>query len=181
MHKPSNEKIERHYFEQFRKIYTLPEGCVAYGDKPDVIVHGTRKIGIEITNFFVQSGSLSESEQRQRPLREAVVASAHRLYLENGGRKIGLTFGFDRTNPITPARRKKLPADFAVFARSLGGRASGEIDRYLFQDTMPEVRIIYLHATEYTDAKWKIMQLHADGLTSKDDLEAIIREKNFEV
>jgi hypothetical protein len=177
MRKPSNAKIERHYFEQFRKVYTLPEGCVAYGDKPDVIVHGTRKIGIEITNFFVRSGNLPESEQRQKPLREAVVASAHRLYLENGGRKIGMTFGFDRTNPITPARRKKLSADLAVFARSLDGRASGEIYRYIFQDTMPEVESIYLHSIEYTYAEWKVMQCHADYLTSKDDLEAIIREK----
>ena len=150
---------------------------MAYGDKPDVIVHGTRKIGIEITNFFVQSGNLLASEQRQRPLRDSVVADAHRLYSENGGRKIELTFSFDITNPITPGRRKKLSGYLAVIARSLDNSPSGLINRHLFRDTMPEVESIYLNAKEYADAKWRVMQSHAVAITNKNDLEAIIREK----
>ena len=67
MAKPSNDRIERHYFEKFRKIYPLPDGYIAYGDKPDVIVRGSRKLGIEITNFYVLSGNLLKSEQRQAP------------------------------------------------------------------------------------------------------------------
>jgi hypothetical protein len=67
MVRPSNEKIQRYYFEKFRDIFSLPQGCVIYGDKPDVIISGARKIGIEITNFFIQSGNLLESEQLQRP------------------------------------------------------------------------------------------------------------------
>jgi hypothetical protein len=53
MVRPSNEKIQRYYFEKFRDIFSLPQGCVIYGDKPDVIISGARKIGIEITNFFI--------------------------------------------------------------------------------------------------------------------------------
>jgi hypothetical protein len=65
----TNSDIERHYFERFRKAYPLLEGTVAYGDKPDITLTGERKIGIEVTRFYLQSGSLPESEQRQRPLR----------------------------------------------------------------------------------------------------------------
>src|ERR1700760_3176126 len=106
MARASNHERERHYFRQFSKAYALPEGRIAYGNKPDIILHDTSigKIGIEITNFFVKSGNLLESEQRQRPLREKVVSTAHRLYLAGGGNKIELTFGFDESTPIVPAR-----------------------------------------------------------------------------
>ena len=36
----TNSDIERHYFERFRKAYPLPEGTVAYGDKPDITLTG---------------------------------------------------------------------------------------------------------------------------------------------
>jgi hypothetical protein len=173
----SNDRIERYHFEQFRKIYALPDGCVVYGDKPDVIIGGTRRIGVEITNFFVQSGKLPESEQRQRPLRDAVVAEAHKLYLVGGGKKIELSFSFDKRHPILPGRSKKLSAELAALARSHDCQGSGEIHRHLFRDIMPEVSSIYLNAIEYIDAKWRITQVHTMSLMSKDDLETIIREK----
>jgi hypothetical protein len=55
----TTREIERHYFGRFRKAYALPAGSVTYGDKPDVTITGER-----------------HSEQRQRPLRNAVVSEA---------------------------------------------------------------------------------------------------------
>lgn len=176
MAKPSNDKIERYYFEQFRKAYAVPDGRVAYDDKPDVIVHGVKTIGIEITNFFVQSGKLRHSEQQQRPLRERVIAEAHKLYLADGGKNIELSFGFDKGTPIVPARMKALAKDLAAFAHT-HDEQGGEIYRHLFRDTMPEIWSICVNAKEYSDAKWRIMQVHTVELMSKDDLEAIVREK----
>jgi hypothetical protein len=175
MAKPSNGKIERHYFEQFAKIFVLPDGCIVYGDKPDVVIRGVRKIGIEITNLFVQSGNLPESEQRQRPLRERVIAEAHKLYLADGGRKLKLTFCFDTTTPISPARMKALSKDLAQFARSCDSQDSGKIHKHLFRGTTPEIRSIYVDAKDYADAKWRTMQVHSLGLMSKDDLKAVVR------
>lgn len=177
MTKPSNDKIERHYFERFCKLYGLSDDSVMYGDKPDVIVHGTRKIGIEIRNFFVQSGKLPGSEQRQWPLRDTVVKDAHKLYLAGGGKRDELTFGFDKNNPIIPARMKALSKDLAAFVGSHDDQSSGEICRYLFRDTMPELWSIYLNAHEYIDAEWRVTQVHTFGLMSKDDLKAIVKEK----
>jgi hypothetical protein len=48
----SNQKIERHYFELFRRIYPLPIGQVKYGDKPDVIINGPTRVGIEVNQFM---------------------------------------------------------------------------------------------------------------------------------
>ena len=175
----TNDKIERSYFERFRTQYPLPNGRIVYRDKPDVIVRGTRTIGIEITNFFVRSGNFPSSEQRQRPRREAVVAEAQRLYLEGGGRKIELTFDFDVANPISATRKKELPARLAALVHSLGNQTTGDIHRHLFRETIPEVASVYLNAKEYSDAKWQVGQVHAVELASKDELVAIVREKEF--
>jgi hypothetical protein len=74
MGKRSNQEIEKYYFKMFRKDYPLPSGTVIYGDSPDVVIDGERKIGIEITSFFHRSGSLPESEQTQSRWRENVVS-----------------------------------------------------------------------------------------------------------
>jgi len=67
MGKLTNQDIEKYYFEMFRKDknYLLPSGNVIYSDSPDVIIDGKRKIGIEITNFYHNPGTLTESEQIQ--------------------------------------------------------------------------------------------------------------------
>ena len=125
-------EIERHYFERFRKAYTLPVGTVTYGDKPDVTLTGERTIGIEITRFYLQSGRVPHSEQRQRPLRNAVVSEAQALYSANGGKRIELTIAFDPARPITPWRKRRLPGELAALAKRVDNlRASGEVDRIL--------------------------------------------------
>jgi hypothetical protein len=72
----SNQRIERHYFELFRKIYRLPNGQVKYGDKPDVIIEGERRLGIEVTNFYLERGEIPQSEQNQMRIREDVLKKA---------------------------------------------------------------------------------------------------------
>ncbi len=65
----TNQEIERYYFEMFREDYTLPSGTIIYRDRPDVIVEGESRIGVEITNCFLKNGSLPESEQVQSKCR----------------------------------------------------------------------------------------------------------------
>lgn len=173
----SKSDIERHYFDQFCKLYPLPACSLVYGDQPDVIAHGNRKIGIEITNFFVQSGALSASEQRQVPLREKAVSDAHSFYLATGGKPVEFTFSFDKRRPLTAARAQTFSLDLAVFARSQDNQQSGLITNQLFQDKLPEVSSIYINSHEYADAKWRIAQVHSVELMSIDALMTIIKEK----
>jgi hypothetical protein len=112
----TNSTIEQHYFEQFRTACPLLDGTPCYGDKPDVILHGVRKIGVEITRFFLQSGSLFNSEQRQRPMRNEVVSRAQELYRSGGGKEIELTVQFDFNHSITPQRTKELSGELAELA-----------------------------------------------------------------
>lgn len=178
MFKPSSDKIERHYFEKFRQVYQLPDGTVIYGDKPDVIVHGTRKIGIEMTSFFLKSGSDPDSEQRQRPLRGPIIEESWKLYRASGGRNdVNLTVCFDGSNPISPARRKKLPQELAALLHTIDNRESGAIEWHLFRDKMPEIWSVWLHSKQEVDAKWRLNGIHSPRLMDKSDLEAKVREK----
>jgi hypothetical protein len=100
--------IERHFFEQFRAAYPLPAGTVSYDDGPDVTLTGERKIGIEVTRFYLQSGTVLEGKQRQKPLADAVVAKAQALYRARRGKAIELHISFDTPHTITRRRTRKL-------------------------------------------------------------------------
>jgi hypothetical protein len=173
----SNDKIERRYFEKFRQVYQLPDGIVVYGDKPDVKIVGARKIGVEMTSFFLKSGSLFDSEQRQRPLRAKIVNQAQTLYRAAGGKNIEVTFSFDGNTPITTSRMKLIPNELALLAHSMDSGKSGEILRYLFRDTTPEVWSIWVNTKEYSNAEWQLLGTHCPNLMAVDGLEAIVREK----
>jgi len=98
MTRKSNQDVERDYFDMFRQHYQLPAGELIYGDKPDIVISGERQIGIEITNFFHEKGSLPGSEQVQRKAREETVSKAQELYLAQGGKD--LSFRLVLTNHI---------------------------------------------------------------------------------
>lgn len=174
--KRTTREIERRYFDEFSKAYSLPAGTIEYGDKPDVVIRGDRTTGIELTRFYLLGGSSFASEQRQKPLRDGVVSDAHQLHSKAGGKKFELTIGFDPDRPITPARRKALPKELSAFAATIGNHPSGSVDRELFQ-SMPEISTLYLNSKEYDDAKWRLGQVYAVDLMSQTELERIIREK----
>jgi hypothetical protein len=171
-----NQIIERHHFEKFREAYSLPNGQLGYGDKPDVTLTGDRTIGIEVTRFYLQPGSRLESKQRQRPLRDAVVEQAQALYRAQGGKAVELHISFDTPTGITPRRTGKLAQELAGLAKRIDGRPSGEVERTEFQ-TIPEVSFVYFNKQEYPDARWTTGSVHTVGRMSEKALEAIVRDK----
>ena len=174
MAKTSNQKIEQYYFEMFRMDYMLPEGTIIHGDKPDVILEGKRKIGIEITNFFLESGALPKSEQVQRKARETVVSEAQQIYLSNGGKSIEISFSFDNMSPIKD--KSKLAKKIAAVAKNIDGLKTGPINKKVFND-MPELSFIYLNEKEYKDQKWRVFQCYSGQLMSIEKLHAIVSAK----
>jgi len=174
MAKKSNRDIERYYFEMFRTNYQLPEGDIIYGDKPDVILEGKRIIGIEITNFFLESGSFPESEQVQRKAREAVVSKAQQIYLSDGGKRIEFSFSFDKASPIR--NRGELAKKVAKVAKDVDKRKTGTISNDFLEDT-PELSFAYLNATEYEDPKWRVVQCHSGQTMSMEKLRKIVCAK----
>jgi len=176
MNRISNQDIERHYFEMFLKDYPLPPGTIIYDDSPDVIVEGERRIGIEITNFFREEGSLSESEQAQRKLRDKVVSEAQRVYQAGNGKKIEITFGFDKANPIRD--QKKLVRKLVELAKHIEKWETGEITKDTFK-AIQELSFVYLNAKEYEDARWRVVQVHHVPVMSRDRLIDIVRDKEI--
>jgi hypothetical protein len=175
--KRTNRDIEEHYFERFRKAYELPPGVVSYADKPDVLIKGSRTVGIEITNFYLQPGSAPGSEQRQRERRRDVVSEAHKLYLARGGKGIELTIEFDPLKPITSATRKTLPKAIAAFAASTDTQRSGPFYGDSFP-TMPQIKSIWLSSRDWPDPKWdRSGQVYSLEEMSADRLQEIVAEK----
>jgi len=174
MSKLSNQDIEKYYFEMFRTHYPLPPGTIAYKDAPDVILDGTCKIGIEITNFFLEDGSLPESEQTQKGLREKVVSSAQQAYQAENGRNIEITFGFNKANPIR--NQKTLIANIVQLAKSIQENETGRVRKEIFK-AIPELNFVYLNTREYPDAKWRVVQVYNVPVMSRDRLIEIVQSK----
>lgn len=174
MNKISNQDIEKYYFDKFRKDYSLPFGDLNYKDSPDVIIDGERRIGIEITNFFHEKGSILESEQVQRSLREKVVSEAQRIYQSENGKKIEISFGFDKTNPIQV--RKKLVKKLVGLAKLIEKSKKGEVRKNLFNN-ISELSFVYFNPEEYEDAMWRVIQVYNGPMISRDRLIEIVRDK----
>lgn len=172
----TNKEIEEYYFEMFRRDYRLPDGHIEFGDKPDVILRGTRVIGIEITNFFLQDGSLPEGEQIQRKAREVAITEAQKLYQAQGGKSFELTCSFDRSVAIDDP--SALACKIAELASAVENRETGCLWREDFRH-IPELSFVYLNATEYPDAHWRISQMYDGTFMSLDRLKTIVEGKEI--
>ncbi len=139
------QTIERRCLEKFRNAYQLPPGTITHGDKPDVILSGARKIGIEVTNLYVTDGSSPASEQVQRQRRIAAVSKAQRFYEQATGNNFQLTFSFDKAHPIQNSA--KLVGNLVELARRVEGKDNGQISKAIFKD-IPELEFAYLLARE---------------------------------
>lgn len=174
MPRKSNQEIEEHYFEMFRRCYQLPEGAVVHGDKPDVVLMGLRKVGIEITNFYLEDGALPESEQVQRRRREEIVSQAQEIYMSDGGRRVEVWFSFDKSCPIQKGR--PIAKEIAASIKNLEGCSSGLIERSVFRH-IPELWFVYLNAKEYDDASWRVNQCYDGRMMSGAGLRKIVEAK----
>jgi hypothetical protein len=167
------QEAERRVLNAFKQAYSkFPEGTVKHGDRPDTIVFGPRKIGIELTGFDLVDGSDPDGERQQSVRRNGVVKDAQRLYNSNGGKPVELTFGFDR---ISQQRRKALPSELAAFATRIEDKVSETIILE-FDDAPQEVKFAW-NAGRYQNPIWQAKQVYRVGLMDKDRLEIIIREK----
>jgi hypothetical protein len=165
---------EKHKFEHFCQMYSVPNGKIIYDDKPDVIINGERKIGIGITDFYIEDGSDISSEQRQSKIRNEVIASAHKQYLDSGGRKIELSFGFNTQHPIT--NKNKLAENIASLGKQIEQLKTGTVYQSYHKD-IPELHSVYINQNEYTDPTWRLNQGHSGQFVSAEKLNKIIQDK----
>lgn len=173
MSRLSNRAIEQHYFEQFRKHYSLPAGELEYSDKPDVIIRGTKTLGIEIANLYVSSGDDPSSEQVQRPCRARVLERAHALHLAAGGDSAELSVDFDPKHPIHEI--ESTARQLAELAAKVSG-LHGPVNPSLFA-SIPQLRYVYRNSGEYPEARWHAVQSHRVPALSVQRLRDVVSEK----
>ena len=175
MTRRSNQDIERHYFRQFMVHFPVPAGAPLYGDKPDVILDGELRIGVEIANLYLADGHDPTSEQRQRSLRKDVLSRAQARYVAAGGKQIELSVTFDTAQPIRD--RSSLATKLATVAQSIDKMPVGMVNRAHFAG-MPEVWSIYHNPNEYPDATWRAVQVYSVPLLSLSRISKILDEKH---
>jgi hypothetical protein len=167
-------KTERYYFERFRELYPLPDGEIEFGDKPDVIVRGTRVVGCEVTNLYIKDGASPNGEQRQRRFRSRVIEKASSKYTQKGGPPIVAHVGFDL---IRPQRSDILAEALSEFLLSHRPQQSGQVGRHLFEMVMPEVIFVYINVEPDADARWQGAQVFSQGLPDADRVADRLLEK----
>ena len=174
MSRATNQTIERHYFEQFRSQYQLPDGEVEYSDRPDVLIRGVRTVGIEIANLHITSGSEQASEQVQRVRRQQVLDRAKILF-GAGGNRIGLSVGFRPEQPIREI--EPVARGLAGLVRTAQNLPAGSVNPVLLEP-VPEVGFVYKSANEDVDPQWRTIQSYTVPVLSIDRLREVVAEKS---
>jgi len=170
----SKKDIEKYYFDSFCKLYKLPEGLLVYRDKPDVVIIGPRKIGIEITNFYIKDGSNASSEQRRRIIYDYIIRDAYIIYCKENGKRIEISFTFN--DNIDIFYKKGLVLSIAKLGCVLASHNTGSVDKVIFKH-IPELNHVYVNSSEYADSKWSVQQIYSVKPFSKERLMNILREK----
>lgn len=179
MSRPSNQCIEKHYFEQFARDFPLPNGEIHYGDKPDVIIRGTKKVfGIEIANLYLVDGSDDASEQVQRERRKKVIKLAETDYKLKSNRKYEFNISFNQNVPIIDT--KSTATKLVNFIISIENMA-GELFTSNCFNISPEIYSIHRSLKEYPDAKWKVTQIYEGKNLQVLRVKEIVQKKNEKI
>lgn len=149
--------LEQKYFEQFAQHYPIPCGAIEYSDKPDILIHGDIKLGIEIAHLYKVDGKNTKCEQKQIIMRREVIAQAEQLYLSSGGRKIEISIDFDSQHPIMRNNITKIAKGLAVIAQEISSEHEG-YSSYKAFELIPELRFIYHDGKEYRNSNWRHQQ-----------------------
>lgn len=172
----SNQEIERYYFEGFRGAYALPDGEVKHGDKPDVIIEGQRKIGIEVTRFFLQDGYVAENEQKQEKIRQNVLQEAQRQFVDQGGKPIEISFPFNLAKPI--GQTNKFVKKLVELAKRVEALDTGKVSRHVYED-LPELDCVSVNTN--SDPKWRAYNVYPVPIMSIQRLSDIVTTKEKKV
>lgn len=173
-----NQDIEKYYFEQFRRDFSLPMGSVEYGDKPDVILRGEKIIGIEITNLYRADGRNVESEQIQAKGREELIRKAQEIYLNKGERNIELNVSFNLALPIYNPGEVAEKLALELLKHDL---PYGNLPSEILLKIPPEIKFIYCNTQDYSDFRWRVVQVHSEYILSVDRLKQVIADKNTRI
>lgn len=172
--KRTNEEKERDYFEAFAGVYNIPKGEIIFCDRPDVIIDGKQKIGVEITELFKKPGGLLESEQQQREIRKEVLNKAFEKFSLIANNPIDIVFYFDLSKPIQD--KNQLIEKIVVLAKENEFSPIGKIS-YEYFENIPELRGGYCRPVLHDTPEWQDINAYDVPFISIDRLKEIIKTK----
>lgn len=162
------QEIEKYYYKKFASAYGMPE-AYEISDKPDISTNiEGKQIGIEITNFYLSSGSDLSSEQRQAPIRKRVINNAQSSYK---GRPIEATISFN-----TIEEENGLAEKIANWLSEEDFYETGSVCIEKFKH-IPELRFVYVYLDPEGEITWRNSQVYSISNTSPEALQNIIVEK----
>ncbi|MFM0157754.1 hypothetical protein [Paraburkholderia sediminicola] len=167
------QQEELRLFQSFRNDYALPAGTIEHADKPDVLIHGDRTLGIELTTLYIVDGQDAASEQRQTKPREHVVARAQELHVEAGGRPIELAIGFDPRFPITDV--EGLARSIAEVAAYVQRGEPGQVEEATY-DQLCYLNFIYFSG-EWANPRWFVQQSYSVPILQVNRVREVVADK----
>jgi transcriptional regulator with XRE-family HTH domain len=175
--KIKKQELEIFYFEHFKQACGL-RIKTEYTDAPDVIIqHNAMNIGVEITNFYHESGGEPASEQQQRRWRDKLVTLSQKLYKQKDGKNRELTIQFDPDTPLENCN-KKIACALADLAIShhhcTESRVISDED---FCKKYPQILSVYYNSENYDDPKWRVNQVYSRPYVSEGAIRKIICDK----
>ena len=174
--KKTKKEVEKYYLEKFSALVNIDSANCEQCDppKPDFIINGEKKLGIEITNYHFIDGSLPFSERVQTARRQAIANLANKMYLENGHRNLKIFLGFntiDRANKI-------IAEDICAFVRAHQDLPTGDLTYYA-KHAIPEIAYLYLYSNVHSTYDWQVSQVHDVSLIDNSRLLSIIQSKEL--
>ena len=178
MSRPSNQEIEKYYFERFTEDFPLPNGELEYGDKPDVIIISSKKIGIEIANLYLVDGAVEASEQVQRKRRESVIKLAEADYKLKSNLNHEFHISFNSKIPVIDVEltATKLINFITSIEKTLGNFFASNAF-----NISPEIYSVYRSPKQYTDAKWQTSQAFNGKNLQVARVRRIVQQKNEKI
>lgn len=160
-------------FQSFLNDFSVPSGTIERSDKPDVLIHGDKMLGIELTSLYLVDGQDASSEQRQTKPRDRAVTRAQEIHTSAGGRPIELAIGFNPRIPITEveALARNL-AEVAAYVQR-GGR--GRIDEATY-DHLCCINFMY-SSGECANPRWRVQQGYSVPALRVDRVREVVAEK----
>lgn len=135
-----------------------------------------KKIGIELTNAYIENGALPDSEQNQRKKREDVLSKAQQQYLANNGKRIEISFSFNKACSIR--NKNKLIKEIVDLANRIDAVRTGAVRRDIFKN-IPELDSVYINSTLYNEPKWKIFQVYTGSTMSPEKIGELLAYKEM--
>jgi hypothetical protein len=167
------QEEEWNAFQSFQSDYSLPDGTIEHSDKPDLMIHGDRTLGIELTSLYIVDGRDAKSEQRQTKPRERVVARAQELHVEAGGRPIELAIGFNPEFPITDV--DGLAHSIAEVAQYVQRGAPGQVEQPTY-DHLDCINFVHFSG-EWANPRWFVQQSYSAPMLRVNRVREIIADK----